>query len=140
MSGLSIPREVIYVMRGLPASGKTTHARGYTSQVKRVSKDDLRAMVGGPYTQESEEFIKSVRDFLINHALNQGFSVVVDDTNLNPAHIDVFRKIAKKHRAHVEVVEMDTPVFECIERDLARPNGVGAKVILGMYESWYDEE
>ena len=140
MGGLSIPKEVIYVMKGLPASGKTTYARGYTSQVKRVSKDDLRAMIGGSYTEESEEFIKSVRDFLIDHALEQGFSVVVDDTNLNPAHLEVFREIAKRHNAHVEVVGMDTPVFECIERDLVRPNSVGAVVIMSMYEKWYAEE
>ena len=132
--GLFIPKNIIYMLKGLPASGKSTYAESMMN-IKRVSKDDLRAMINqGEYTKENEMFILDVRNYLIERALELGFDVVVDDTNLNPEHEKALHALAEAHRSCVEVVEINTPVEECIKRDIARSNPVGEDVIREMAE------
>jgi predicted kinase len=46
------------------------------------------------------------------------------------------RKIADEFDAEFEVVFFDTPLNECIERDLKRENSVGANVILNMWKQY----
>jgi tRNA uridine 5-carbamoylmethylation protein Kti12 len=105
--------------------------------LKRISKDDLRAMLdGGAWSRASEKFILTARDRLILAALEAGYSVVVDDTNL-----------AGKHRLHIEelvrgkaeVVIQDftrVPLETCLQRDRERPNAVGERVIRRMYRDY----
>src|SRR5215472_7117771 len=82
----------VTILKGLPASGKTTWAMAEIKQsngaLKRVSKDDLRAMLdGGKWSGANEKFILIARDRLILAALEAGYSVVVDDTNLADKHL-----------------------------------------------------
>jgi len=76
----------IIVLHGVPRSGKTTWARAYIDAnpiVKRLSRDDLRNMVdNGTYSPAREKFILELRDVLIERILIQGYSVLLDDTNL----------------------------------------------------------
>jgi predicted kinase len=131
---------IIYTV-GLPASGKTTWALDYlraNPTTKRVNKDELRAMVdGGKWTHKNEKYILGIRDDLITKYLESGYDVIIDDTNFNPGHIAKFEEIAKEYKA--EVVKKDfthvTPEV-CIERDLRRPNSVGHKVIMKMYNDY----
>lgn len=125
---------------GLPASGKSTWAREQVTksngQIKRVNKDDLRAMIdAGVWNKSNEKEILSIRDTIIYHYLSHGFSVIVDDTNLAPKHEVNLREIAKEFEAEFEAKSfLDVPLSECIRRDLARPESVGKKVIRRMYE------
>ena len=131
-----IPKNIIYMLKGLPASGKRTYAENMVN-VKRVSKDDLRAMIdNGKYTKENEMFILDVRNYLVGRALELGFDVVVDDTNLNPEHEKALRDLAEVYYSHVEVFEMDTSLEECIKRDANRPNSVGEDVIRNLAEKY----
>src|SRR5215470_18336584 len=92
----------ILILKGLPGSGKTTWAKDfiYASPFdergkvtkgpgwKRVNKDDLRNMIdAGQWSGPNEKEILRVRDMLILEFLDQGHSVIVDDTNLHPKHI-----------------------------------------------------
>lgn len=125
----------LVVMRGLPASGKSTYAKtlvdkGYT----RVNKDDLRAMLhNSKWSRQNEAFILRVRDDIVFAALAAGKDVVVDDTNLAPKHVETLTKIGNHFKADVTVKTIEVPLNECIKRDLARPNSVGSKVIRRMY-------
>lgn len=128
----------VYIMMGLPASGKTTRAKEMLAAnpngIKRVSKDDLRAMLdGGDWSHDREKFILKARDNLILAALEDHKHVIVDDTNLHPRHLArIDQLIAGK--AAVEIVDFtDVPVETCIERDLKRLNSVGSAVIWKMY-------
>ena len=130
----------IYLMKGLPGSGKTKRAMemlaAHPNSIKRISKDDLRSMLdNGRWSPDAEKFIIKTRDILILAALDEGKHVIVDDTNLAP-----------KHKAHIEQLPLvkgnaevviedftDVPVEICIERDLKRINSVGEKVIWRMY-------
>lgn len=123
----------LIICKGLPASGKTTWATEYVRahpRAVRVNRDDLRMQLfGGEFKRSREPFIISAQNALIEAALKDGRSVVVDDTNLHPSNDVRLRAIAKRFRAEVEIQEFDASIAECIRRDAARPNPVGAKVI-----------
>lgn len=130
---------VINMLKGLPASGKSTLALEMVREekVKRVSKDALRAMLhGGEYSLETEVFVLDVRNAIVELALRKGFDVVIDDTNLNPAHQEQLRFLADSLGAQFNVIEINTPLDECIRRDKERFNPVGEAVIRGMYEKY----
>lgn len=135
---------IVYV--GLPASGKSTMAkkiRGKTnSNHVRVNKDDLRAMHFDKVWKGNEGFIEDARDALIRVALQSGKNVIVDDTNLHPKHIETIRKIAQEEGASFRVDNsfLSVSLAECIERDAARPNGVGKKVIKSMHDQFLKKE
>jgi predicted kinase len=132
----------VLMLKGLPASGKSTHARKLAQQGwKRINKDDLRAMIDdGKWSKGNEKFILRVRDALIENALSQGHDVVVDDTNLAPKHETVIKELADYWDAEFSVLFFDTDVEECIKRDLKRPVSVGEKVIRDMYDQFLKPE
>lgn len=128
----------LLVIRGLPASGKSTLAKIITEEDKsyvRVNKDDIRRMLsteGGA----KENFVIKIRDSIIVHALKSGMNVVSDDTNLHPRHLERFMDLAKEHGAEVVIKDMNVPVDECIRRDKEREHSVGPMVIRGMYNKY----
>jgi predicted kinase len=130
----------ITILQGLPASGKTTIAKEMVSKTrntKRINKDDMRALFdNSKWTKNNEKFILKARDLLIEQALQDNFCLVIDDTNLHPKHIETIKEIAKKYKAQVEIKFIDTPIEECIKRDLQRLNSVGEKVIKDMYNNF----
>lgn len=145
----------LIMLRGLPASGKSTWAKeqvdGGDGRVVRVNKDDLRAMIdNSKWSRGREESILDIRDRIISYYLVLGKTVIVDDTNLDPKHekglieiVDTFNKEYTKgnlddHRVAVEfeIKDFDIDVDECILRDAGRPNPVGKKVILDMYNRY----
>ena len=64
-------KSVIYMMKGLPASGKSTYVKSMMNpNLKRVSKDDLRAMLDlGEYNVENEMLVLDVRNFIIRRCV-----------------------------------------------------------------------
>lgn len=131
----------IIILKGLPGAGKSTWAIDQVmqskGQVKRVNKDDLRSMLdAGEWSTENEKFICEVRDLIIQRALFYKHDIIVDDTNFNPEHEKAFRNFASIQGAEVEVIEFDTPLEVCIQRDAARTNTVGREVIERMYNKY----
>ena len=119
----------LLMLKGLPASGKSTYARKLTqSGYVRVNKDDLRQMLNdGKWSSINEKRILHFRDRIIGRSLDDGCSVVIDDTNFAPQHESRLKELAKLHNATFDTKFFDTPVEECIRRDNKRANGVGAK-------------
>lgn len=135
-------REII-LLKGLPASGKSTFARELLTQrpgeYVRVNKDEMRSMLhNGRWSKFNEKQVLRIRDQIIETALADGKSVIVDDTNLAPKHQARMEQLAKKHDVNLNVYDvfLDVSVEECIKRDLKRENSVGAKVIEGMYKQF----
>ena len=130
----------ILLLRGLPASGKSTYAKELVIKDRnwiRVNKDDLRAMMnGGAFSGKLEKHIVRTERELAENALKLGKNVVVDDTNFNQDHEIFFRSLAHQYKAEVEVKFFDTPLAMCIERDNKRSNGVGEAVIRRMYDQY----
>lgn len=128
----------LIMLRGLPASGKSTWAKEQIAKgdgkIKRVNKDDLRAMVdGGKWSKQREKHILSLRNSHIIDALFDGYSVIVDDTNFSPSHESKLRHMAEELEVEFVIKEFYVPPTVAEERDALRPNGVGAKVIRRMW-------
>ncbi|MEI6580820.1 MAG: AAA family ATPase [bacterium] len=132
----------LVIMKGLPASGKTTEALRLVKEekFKRVSKDDLRAMIDdSKWSSSNEESIKDIEVMIVAGFLNAGKNVVVDDTNL--AYENIWESVAIQCNADFEVKFFDVPLMECIERDAKRGDkSVGAKVIQRMYDKYLKPE
>lgn len=143
------------VMRGLPASGKTSEAKDmvkkHPNQYKIVCRDDLRAMIDNhnwhtdKFSKDKERLIKKLRDVLIIEILKDGKSVISCDMNLSQKNIEHFKQLISKfnkdNNDNVKITEksfFDVPLEVCIKRDLARPNSVGEKVIRQAYRDFIE--
>lgn len=131
----------VYFTIGLPASGKSTWAKDKIDKspnsIKRVNKDDLRAMLDNSYhSKGNEKFVLNIQDAIIKAALEEGKHVIVDNTHLAPKHETRIRELIKG-LAVLEIVDFrHVPLETCIERDLKRLNSVGEKVIRDMYNQF----
>lgn len=133
----------VIILKGLPASGKSTYAKEIIEKnpgvYKRINKDDLRSMLdNSKWSKSNEAFVLKVRDALINLALAEGYSPIVDDTNLHSKHEDSISAMVAP--IPVETKSFDVPVFECIERDAKRPNPVGGEVIVRMWNQFVKKD
>jgi predicted kinase len=130
----------IIMLRGLPASGKSTWAKEFVLKQpagtwKRINKDDMRSMFdAGKWSRENEAAIIKVRDQLIQTFVANGTNVIVDDTNLAPKHAHRIVQLSNELGATFEIKDFFTDVKECIERDTKRANGVGKDVIWDMWK------
>ena len=131
----------VYFTIGLPASGKSTWAKAKVDKspngIKRVNKDELRAMLDNSYfSKGNEKFVLNIQDQIIKAALEEGKHVIVDNTHLAPKHEARIRELIKG-LAVLEIVDFRHVSLEtCIERDLKRFNSVGEKVIRDMYNQF----
>lgn len=128
------------MLKGLPASGKSTWAKEQLTKggVMRISKDDIREQMLGRWTAKKERDVIKIRNLLIRAGIEQKRDVIVDDTNFNPTHERVLRELAKELEVEFEVNDQFLEVSPevCIERDLKRQKSVGASVIWGMYDKY----
>lgn len=138
----------ILILRGLPASGKSTFAKQLVKEnpglYKRINRDDLREMFDTyHFSRDNEKFVKRVRDVLIREALRDGKHVIVDDTNLSSKNVNRITQLADEHRkktgepVEVEVKEFEVSLAEALERDAKREKRVGDRVIRKMHRQFY---
>lgn len=142
-------RKVI-LMKGLPGSGKSTLAKKIIAEnpetYKRINRDDLRAMFdNGITSQSNEKFVKKVRDLLIVKSLEEGKSIIIDDTNLSDTNLKRVSQLVNEYntkfneKVEVEVIEVNTDLAVCIERDALREKPVGEKVIKKMHRQFFKD-
>lgn len=117
----------LHILRGLPASGKTTFARAWVAADRehraRVNRDDLRVMVDeGKYVKGvTEGRILAARDAMITALLKRGISVISDDTNLPSRTARDLMKLAQHAGAEWTLTDMtDIQVGTCIQRNSLR--------------------
>lgn len=127
----------LYIMKGLPASGKSTRAQEIIERdvrAVRINKDLLRTMLHfDKWNGKNEKLTHDSSLSLALHHLVQGVNVIIDDTNLNPNTLKGYYDIAKTAKAQIEIVDMtDVDIAECITRDAKREKKVGKDVIINM--------
>lgn len=128
----------IIMLKGLPASGKSTWAKekiNENSNYIRINKDDIRESITGKWTSKKEKIVISIRNSLIKTGISLGKNVIIDDTNLNPKHEQSLKTLAQELGVEFEVNDsfLKVSVEECVERDIKRDKSVGYKVIYKMY-------
>lgn len=130
----------IIMLKGLPASGKSTWAKQKieSGNYMRISKDDIRESMLGPWNKRKEKDVIRIRNELIRLGIKLNRNVIVDDTNLNPTHERTIKAIAKELGVALEINDtfLEVGPEECIKRDLKRPTSVGESAIWSMYEEY----
>lgn len=121
------PVTELHILRGLPASGKTTFARAWVAADRehraRVNRDDLRMMTDeGEYVKGvTEGRVLAARDAMISALLKRGISVISDDTNLPSRTVRDLAKLAQHAKADWVITDLtDIPVWECSLRNSER--------------------
>jgi len=121
----------LYVLVGLPASGKSTYAKEVLSKDAEIlSSDAIRKELLG--SEENQENNALVFETLYNRARNllkDGKNVAIDATCINK--FERKRVLSNFTDLQIEriVIFIDTPVEICYERDEKRSRTVGREVI-----------
>lgn len=144
----------LVILRGLPASGKTTWARHWVAndlaRWARVSRDDLRAQLFGATEGDAyrayfdldglaarERAVTAAEDAMVRGLLEAERSVVVDNTHLRVRYVRHWVEVATEYGAHARIHDFfDVPLDECLRRDAARGDRVGRGVILEMHRKF----
>lgn len=131
----------ILMLKGLPASGKSTYAKQLVgsepNKWKRVNRDSLRTMFAEEFNDRNEKFILQLRDIVIDKALSNGYSVIIDDLNISKKHFARIQSMFGK-KAEIEINDsfLSVPLDELIQRNANRPENeqVPEKIIRDLYE------
>ncbi len=135
-------KKTLLILRGLPASGKSTFAKGLCERypdLVRVCRDDLRNMRVPYWFPKQERLITSWEQNCARVALEHGYSVVLDATNLNNDFLDdmiTYLKLNVSNTFEIKTKDFNTPLEECIRRDSLRENPVGEDVIRNMHKKY----
>lgn len=127
----------LIIMRGLPGSGKSTKAAEILKadgNCVRLNKDLLREMLHfGKFTGKNEGEVQLVQKVLTWAFFYQKKNVIIDDTNLNPKTLAMWREFGVEYAHRTELVDLtDVPLSLCVGRDMGRLNQVGFDVIINM--------
>lgn len=115
----------LLILRGLPASGKTTWARMKVRDEPwhaRVSLDELRMQLhDGQYSSGNEFVIQRAQTALITQLLVCGQTVIVDSTNIQPYKVNQLCDLAYVLRVkEVTLYDFMSPLAECLPRNALR--------------------
>lgn len=139
----------LYIMRGLPASGKTTWARheakrDLTGGTVRISRDDLRVALFGSHLVNNgvvpdEDFITDIQQRTVRRHLRAGRNVIIDDLNLRDRYVRQWAGIAESLGVEWQTVDLRAvDLLTCINHDAQRERrgerSVGRGVIEGLHK------
>ena len=138
---------MLLMLRGLPASGKSTFIEQNNLQDYTVSSDMFRTLLGSNELEIDGHFrismsVSQARWSVLYDILERRFSIgaftVLDATNIKGADMQKAYKLARSYRYRVYCVDFtDVSFEECLKRDANRPEHkqVGRKVLERMYQS-----
>ena len=134
----------LIICRGIPASGKSTWAKQWVLEDPehrvRINQDDIRLMLGKYWVPNREPLVQHIQKEALIEALDRGYDIVVDNTNLNKKVLDFYRALIIDHGNHaIEYKDFfDTSLSVCIERDKNRDVQVSEKIIRNFYNNYKD--
>lgn len=119
----------LYIMIGIPGSGKSTYAKNNICNAKIVNTDAIRKELYGDSNIQGDGYrVFSIALNRIHNILNNGDNVVFDAMNLKRADR---KRVMKKTPEGTEFVAvfMNTPLEESINRNNKRERHVPEDII-----------
>lgn len=110
----------LYILRGLMGCGKSTKAREIQRESggRIVERDQIRMMLYGRYDGCDEMKVTNVQMGLIEEGLRMGEDVIVSDMNLRQKYVTNLIKLARKHGAEYEIVDMSNVTLQtCLRQN-----------------------
>ena len=128
----------LYILIGLPASGKTTYAKTTLKNAYRVCHDDLVDMLMGEYDIKKTATMHAVEWSIVHTILSRGEDVVVDRTNLDPVTRARFINAAQSVDIPVGIigVVVDVPIETCKERNRMRVKPIPDEAYTRLAAHW----
>ena len=96
-------------------------------------------MCGDYWVISRESLISQYEELMVKTAINNGYNVIIDATNLNPKTISKWKSIAKELQCNLEYKEFIIPYKEAIKRDKNRELQVGEDTIRIFYRKYYPD-
>lgn len=127
---------LMFIMRGLPGSGKSTRAKELAKQYNAIicSTDDF-FMDGGVYkfdgSKLAENHLKNLEKAEL--CIAEGLNVIIDNTNIFHRHMIPYAQAAQDAGFQVEYVVVECDVETCIARCT---HNVPSDVIRKMAAAW----
>ena len=114
---------VVFLMVGMPGSGKSTWVKENYPKLPVISRDIIRAKLGYTKDEEDKARLTSVQEKrvteeqyeMIAKCVKKRQSFVIDDTNLSGWRKHLIKTL-KDYGATIVGINMDTPLEVCIER------------------------
>lgn len=123
LHGTEDNRVHVWIMIGIPGSGKSTWIKNNLPGVNVVSRDIIRAKLG--YCKEGEKVlctyeqemeVTRVEREMMERFCDEGKDFVIDDTNTNGFLRDDLLKFLRSKNVKLSAVELTTPLNVCIDR------------------------
>jgi predicted kinase len=114
------------IFRGLPGSGKSTEAQRLVQTLLsagitaiNIDRDMFRLANGFSVAPVAtfEETISDTERAIIENGLLQNWNVIESSTNLNNRFLKSLVKLGTNCGAEVEIIDVNTPLDVCVERD-----------------------
>ena len=131
----------LYIMVGLPASGKSTIAKEIAKKENAVivSTDNLRQeLLNDINSQDNNEIIFKEAEKRLKEHLNANRDVIFDATNINYKKRKAFLQRMRSSKSFKAIaILVATPYEECLIRNAKRERKVPEEVIKRMYYSFH---
>ena len=141
---MAIPK--LFVLCGLPASGKSTYAQELAEKYNANihSSDEIRKELSGDINnQHINDIVFSTLHKRVKDYLSNGKSCIYDSTNINYKRRMAFLQELNKIPCEKICILMATPYEECIKQNNTRDRKIPEEVIERMYKHfdvpyWYE--
>ena len=139
----------LYIMQGVPGSGKSTIIKKLGIEHYTVSSDAIRLLFDSVQMDTDNGFgipqfhnkkVFRLLNEIVETRMHNGALTIIDATHVRVADIERYKKLAKDYRYRVYVVQFDVQLEELMRRDKERGfRKVGEDVILRMYNTFKEE-
>lgn len=121
---------LLYILRGSPASGKSTWIKENHLESYTLAADSIRLLYEAPVlnnmgnfciTQKNDTEVWALLMKLLEKRMSNGEFVIVDATHYKSTLINKYKNLVEKYRYRVNIVDfIDVPVEELLKRNAQR--------------------
>ena len=118
------PDQFLVIIRGAPASGKTTIAkklRSFKDKIVWLKVDNFKDFFSGEASLDEQKYVDECSLATLKYLLDEGFSVVMEKIFFDPSIIPQALNTAKERKIKVRVFQIKCSLKTLQERDRTRP-------------------